>query len=305
MDVVTGAFSYTGRAIAEALLRRGRPVRTLTRRGAPGDPLALRIEQAPLQFTDRAALRGALDGVDTLYNTYWVRFVRGDTTFERAVANTRVLLETAHDAGVGRVVHVSVSNPTLDSPLPYYRGKAQTELDVAASGLSYAIVRPTLVFGANDILINNIAWGLRRAPFFPIPGDGAYLVQPVSVDDVATICADAGEQNENVVLDAAGPDTLTYEELVRAVADAIDARSRTFHCPPSVAVALARIAGAVHGDIALTRDELAGLRAGVLASSEPPRGAAGFHAWLAANGTTLGRRYASELARNFRGHEPL
>jgi len=305
MDVVTGAFSYTGRAIAEALLRRGRTVRTLTRRGAPGDPLAPRIEQAPLQFTDRAALRGALDGVDTLHNTYWVRFVRGDTTFERAVANTRVLLETARDAGVRRVVHVSVSNPTLDSALPYYRGKAQTELDVAASGLSYAIVRPTLVFGANDILINNIAWGLRRVPFFPIPGDGAYLVQPVSVDDVAAICADAGEQNDNVILDAAGPDTFTYEELVRAVADAINARSRTFHCPPSVAVALARIAGAVHRDIALTRDELAGLQAGVLASSEPPRGTASFRSWLALNGTTLGRRYASELARNFRGHEPL
>ena len=162
MDLVTGAFSYTGRAIAEELLRRGREVRTLTRRHEGGDPLAGRIDEAPLQFQDPAALRRALDNVVTLYNTYWIRYARGATTFERAVANTRVLLEAAADAGIKRVVHVSVTNPRLDSPLPYFRGKAQVEADVAASTLSYAIVRPTLVFGANDILLNNIAWGLRR-----------------------------------------------------------------------------------------------------------------------------------------------
>jgi uncharacterized protein YbjT (DUF2867 family) len=305
VDVVTGAFSFTGRAIAAELLDRGRKVRTLTRRDAPADPLAARIERAELQFRDEDALRRALEGVDTLFNTYWVRYAHGETTFDRAVANTRVLLRAASDARARRVVHVSVTKPSLTSPLPYFRGKAEVERDVATSGLSYAIVRPTLVFGPRDILVNNIAWGLRRTPVFPVAGDGAYRVQPVSVEDTATICVDAAAGDENVVLDAAGPETITYEELVRLVAAAVGSKARIAHWPPRLVLALARATGAARRDVLLTPEELAGLQASLLVSDSAPHGRASFSAWVAANGETLGRGYVSELARNFRPYDPL
>ena len=304
MDVVTGAFSFTGRAIAEELLERGRMVRTLTRRDGRGDPLAARIERAELQFRDEDALRSALDGVDTLFNTYWVRFAHGATTFDRAVENTRVLLRAAKAAGARRVVHVSVTNPSLASALPYFRGKAEVERDVAASALSYAIVRPTLVFGPRDILVNNIAWGLRRSPVFPIAPDGSYRVQPVSVEDTATICVDAGSGAKDVVLDAAGPETITYEELVRLVAAAVGTRVRIVHWPSRLVLALARVTGAVRRDVLLTAEELEGLRASLLVSDQPPLGRASFSSWVAANGDALGRGYVSELARNFRPYDP-
>jgi len=305
MDVVTGAFSYTGRAIAEDLLRHGRRVRTLSRRDAPGDPIAERIERAELQFRDERALREALAGADTLFNTYWVRFAHGATTFDRAVENTRVLLRAAREAGVRRVVHVSVTNPSLDSALPYFRGKAQVEDDVRASGLSWAVVRPTLVFGPRDILVNNTAWGLRRTPVFPVAGDGRYRVQPVWVGDVAKICISVGEPDEGVVLDAAGPETLSYEELVRLVATAIGSRAKILHLPPRAVLALARTAGALRRDVLLTREELAGLQESLLVSREPPLGTASFRSWVAANGESLGRSYVSELARNFRPYDPV
>lgn len=305
MDVVTGAFSFSGRAIAEELLRRGRPLRTLSRRDAPADPLAASIETAELQFRDEQALAEALRGCDVLYNTYWVRFAHGDTTFERAVANTRVLLRAAQTAGVSRVVHVSVTNPSLDSSLAYFRGKAQVEADLAASGLAHAIVRPTLVFGPRDILVNNIAWGLRRSPLFPIAGDGGYRVQPVSVEDVAAICADAGASGEDVVLDAAGPETIAYEELVRLVAAATGSRARIVHWPRTAVLAFARVTGVVRRDVLLTPEELAGLEAGLLVSDDAPLGTASFRSWVAANGEGLGRGYVSELARNFRPYDPL
>ena len=304
MQVVTGAFSYTGRAIAEELLARGRPVRTLSRRDAPGDPLAARLERAALQFRDETALREALAGADALYNTYWIRFAHGESTFERAVDNTCVLLRAARDAGVRRIVHVSVTNPSLDSPLPYFRGKARVEEDVRASGLAFAIVRPTLVFGPRDILVNNIAWGLRRTPVFPVAGDGRYRVQPVSVEDVATICVDAGASEEDVVLDAAGPDTIGYEELVRLVGAAVGSRARIAHVSAKAVLALGRIAGAIRRDILITPEELAGLQAELLVSREPPLGTASFRSWVAANGESLGRGYVSELARNFRPYDP-
>jgi uncharacterized protein YbjT (DUF2867 family) len=305
MDAVTGAFSYTGRAIAEELLRRGREVRTLTRQHSPGDLLAGRIHEAPLQFADPTALRQALSGIETLYNTYWVRYARGATTFERAVTNTQALLEAAMDAGVRRVVHVSVTNPTLDSPLPYFRGKAQTEARVAASELSYAIVRPTLIFGANDILLNNIAWALRRFPIFPISGSGSYEVQPVAIEDVARICADAGETTDDIIVDAAGPEVVSYRQLVQAVARAVGSSSRIVGSPRRLVVVLANVVGAIHRDVALTTDELAGLEANLLISHQTPLGTSGFRAWVTATSNTLGRSYTSEVARNFRGHQPL
>lgn len=305
LDVVTGAFSYTGRAIAEELLERGRGVRTLTRRDHLADPLAARIERAALQFRDEHLLRASLEGAHTLYNTYWVRFAHGETTFDRAVANTRVLLRAAREAGVRRIVHVSVTNPAPDSPLPYFRGKAAAESDVRASGLGYAIVRPTLVFGPRDILVNNIAWGLRRTPVFPVAGDGGYRVQPVSVRDVATICVDAGSGDTDAVLDAAGPETLSYEGLVRLVAVAVGRKVRIVHASPRVILALARLVGTLRRDVLLTPDELAGLQAELLVSAEPPLGTASCRSWVAANGERLGRGYVSELARNFRPYDPL
>jgi len=296
VDVVTGAFSFTGRAIAEELLRRGRAVRTLTRRTHPDDPLAARIESAPLVFDDPAVLAGA----EMLYNTYWIRFPRGGATYAQAVEHTRALLRAAREVGVRRVVHISVTNPSEDSPLPYFHGKALLERDVAECGISYAIVRPTLVFGAADILLNNIAWCLRRSPLFPVPGDGSYRVQPVSVGDTARLAVDAGLSEEDVVLDAAGPETYTYEQLVRLMATAVGRRPRLVHVPPRVAVALARLVGVVQRDVMLTSEELRGLMASLLVSHAPPLARESFRAWCESHAPELGHSYVSELARNFR-----
>ncbi len=258
-----------------------------------------RSTQAPLAFD--ATLEASLRGVDTLYNTYWVRFEHGQTTFAGAVSNTGRLLEAAAQAGVRRVVHVSVSNPDERSPFAYFRGKAACEELVRRSGLSHAIVRPTLVFGPDDLLLNDVAWTLRRAPVFLVPGDGGYEVQPVSVVDTARICVEAGGAGDDTVVDAAGPDRLPFGELVRMIRDAIGSRSRIHSAPPWLALAASRLLGLIVRDIPLTREEMDALRAGLLVSHEPPLGVDRFADWLAASGHTLGRTYASELGRNFRG----
>ena len=128
----------------------------------------------------------------TLYNTYWVRFDHGQTSFANAIESSRMLFYAAKRAGVKRIVHVSITNPSIESPLPYFRGKALVEYALAQSGVPYSIVRPTWIFGGErDVLVNNIAWILRRMPVFALPGDGTYPVQPVHVDDLARICIDA------------------------------------------------------------------------------------------------------------------
>jgi NADH dehydrogenase len=295
LDVVTGAFSYTGRWIAQALLERGRRVRTLTRAPAPEDPLAAAVERAPLVFDDK--LVESLRGAGTLYNTYWVRFERGRTTFAGAVENSRRLFDAAARAGVRRVVQISVANPSEDSPFPYFRGKAEVERLLRESGLAWAIVRPTVVFGPGDILLNNIAWILRRFPLFVVPGDGRYELQPVSVRDTARLAVEAAD---GTVVDAVGPERFAFEELVQVLGRAVGSRSRIGHATPAVALALIRIGGLFVRDVVLTRDELESLMTGLLVSHEPPLGQERLTAWLEEHTATVGRKYASELARNFR-----
>jgi uncharacterized protein YbjT (DUF2867 family) len=297
IDVVTGAFSYTGSAIAEQLLGAGRGVRTLSRTPAPrGSP----VESVQFSFDQPDRLCRHLAGADVLYNTYWIRFPYGGMTFGRAVENTLTLWRCAREAGVRRVVHVSVTNASEASTLPYFRHKGVLERELDTHAESWAVVRPTWIFGSGDILVNNIAWGLRRLPLFPIPGDGRYPVQPVSVGDVARICVEAGNGDANVVLDAAGPDTLGFEDVVRLIGRAIGGRTRIVHVSPGVALVLGRLVGAARRDVLLTRDEIAGLMQGLLTSGLPPLGHDAFRDWTAANAAVLGRRYVSELERNYR-----
>jgi nucleoside-diphosphate-sugar epimerase len=300
-DLVTGAFSYSGSRIAELLIASGRGVRTLTHHPDREHPLRARVQASPYRFEDPAALARSLEGVTTLYNTYWVRFERGRTTFANAVADSRALFEAARRAGVARIVHVSIANPSIDSPLPYYRGKALVEQGLASAGVPYAIVRPTFFFGGGrDVLANNIAWILRRMPLFVVPGDGRYLVQPIHVDDFARICLQAAHGRGDLIMDAAGPDTMSFEELVRAIRDAVGGRTPILHAPPAAMAALAHALGLVVRDVVLTADEIRGLTAGLLASRRPALGDISFIEWLNEHGPTLGRAYANELDRHFR-----
>ncbi len=296
--VVTGALSYTGSAVARSLLGRGFAIRTLTnRRAAVNDPGA-QLEVHPLQFDDPRRLVEAMRGAHLFVNTYWVRYPYVGVGFDRAVENTGVLLRAAREAGVERIVHVSVSNPSPDSPLGYYRGKAEAEVLVRGLGISHAIVRPTLVVGPHDILTNNIAWFLRRFPAFAMPGSGRYRLQPVTLDDVGEIVAEAALATGDLTIDAAGPEVMTFDEFVRAIARAIGRAPRIVHLPPPLSLALIRAVGRVAGEVILSREELVGLMAELLVSHEAPRGAQSVVAWLGEHGPELGLAYASELTRH-------
>jgi uncharacterized protein YbjT (DUF2867 family) len=300
LDLVTGAFSYSGSQIAARLVASGRQVRTLTFHPDRPHPLREQVQAFRYRFDDPRALDRALEGVATLYNTYWVRFDHGPTTFAGAVANSRMLFDAADRAGVARVIHLSIANPSIDSPLPYYRGKALVERALAEVGLPHAIVRPTWIFGGqHEILANNIAWILRRMPIFAIPGSGRYPVQPIHIDDLVRICLEAAHANGNVVVDAAGPETMTFEQLVRAIRRATGARTPVVHLPAVAMAAVARALGLLLRDVVLTPDEIRGLTAGLLVSHHPPRGRIPFTQWLDEHRPSLGRSYANELQRHY------
>jgi uncharacterized protein YbjT (DUF2867 family) len=300
LDAVTGAFGYTGRAIASRLLAEGRAVRTLTNHSDPADEIAPRLESSrPLDFGRPARLVEDLRGVDTLYNTYWVRFDRGSIGFDRAVVESAALFTAARIAGVRRIVHVSITNADEGSALPYFRGKGRVERALRESGVSHAIVRPTVIAGDRDILIHDIAWMVRHLPVFAIAGDGGYRIQPVMVGDVARLAVEAGAGTDDATIDAAGPDVFTFEELVRLIAAEVGGRARIVHLPARLVSAGAALLGPLVGDVVLTGDELRGLTASLLVSGAPATGRERIGDWLHAGRHEIGRHYANELARHF------
>ncbi len=300
LNVVTGALGYTGKYVTRRLLAAGQRVVSLSGHPERPNPFGARVLVAPFNFENPIELARSLQGAATLYNTYWVRFQRGAATFDQAVRNTITLVRAARAAGVRRIVHVSITNASADSPLPYFRGKGLLEEVIADSGLSYAIIRPTVIFGAEDILINNIAWLLRRFPVFALPGSGGYRLQPVFVEDVADLAVRAAAEATNITLDAVGPETFTFGELVRLLARAVGSRASIIHVNPGVALFLSKLVGVVVGDVVLTRDEVAGLMAGLLVAEGPATGTTRLSDWVESNSGTLGGRYSSELGRHYR-----
>lgn len=303
-DVVTGAFGYSGAAIARELRAAGRQVRTLTGhpRANPGD-----IDARPLDFSDPEALVKNLAGAQTLYCTYWVRFSHGSATRESAVANSKLLFDAAARAGVERIVYVSILHADTASPYPYFSGKGEVELHLAAMGVSYAIARPAILFGSSaelgvaaSVLLNNIGWLLRRLPVFGIGDGGGYRLRPIHVDDLARLCVELGGVEDNVTIDAVGPDSPTFREMVTAIRDATGSRARLVPVPGSLIPPLSAVLGAALRDVLLTPEEYQAMAAGLATSDAPATGQSSLMDWITVHGPELGRTYANELDRHYR-----
>ena len=299
LNVVTGAFGYTGKYITSRLLSMGKRVRTLTGHPDRHNPFGNQVRVSPFNFDNQIEQIKSLQGATTLYNTYWVRFSYGEVTVDKAIENTKTLIKAAEEAGVSRIIHISITNASEESSLPYFRGKGILEKAIINSKLSYAIIRPTVIFGPEDILINNIAWFLRRFPVFAVFELGDYRLQPVFVEDIAEIAVSAAYQNENIIIDAVGPEIYTFDELVRFIADRIHSRAKIIHLRPALAFFLSRLVGYMVSDVVLTRDEVKGLMLNLLVSENPPTGQTRLSDWLSKNADSLGAKYASELSRHY------
>lgn len=299
MNVVTGAFGFTGRYITRHLLSKGEKVKTITTHLQRENPFGDQVKACPYNFDKPDELVKTLHGAHTLYNTYWVRFPHGRVNFDLAVNNSRILVESARKARVKRIVHISVSNPDQAPSLPYFKGKVMVERVVKESGLSYAIARPTLIYGKEDILINNIAWCLRKFPIFGVCGDGKYRVQPIHAQDLAKLAVEVAHSDKNIVIDAAGPDIFTFKEMVDLIRTRIGSNSKIILVPAWIELSLSKIVGILVNDVVLTRDEVDGLMKDLLYSKEPPRGTTRLDSWLEENKDTVGIKYASELKRHF------
>jgi NADH dehydrogenase len=275
-------------------------VKTITTHVDKPNMFGAKVKAYPYNFENPVRLIETLQGADTLYHTYWIRFEHGRQTFGKAVANTKILFQCAAKAGIKKIVHISVTNASVDSPLPYYAGKGQQESVLQESGTAYSIIRPTLVFGNEDILVNNIAWLIRKFPIFPIMGDGSYKMQPIFAEDLAKIAVESSREEDSLLIDAVGPETYSYTQFVKTISSAIGRDVKFFNVSPGVGILLGRLIGIYVRDVILTSDELNGLMSNLLTSKQRPNGSMKFSEWIKANHRSVGAVYFSELERHFR-----
>lgn len=299
MDVVTGSFGYIGKYITQELLERGHEVKTITTHPDKPNPFGGKVKASTYNFEHPGKLTQYLIGCETLFNTYWVRFNYRQWSFDKALENTKVLFNCAKTAGVRKIVQISVTNPSVQDDLPYYKGKALQEKALRESGVDYTIVRPTLVFGKEDILVNNIAWTIRKFPVVPIFGAGKYKVQPIFVGDLATIAIEASKLVGPRIIDAIGPETFTYDEFLKLIASELYRNIAFVHISPSIGIILGKVIGLFVKDVVLTKDELRGLMVNKLTSNQNPNGKTCFSEWLRNNKDFIGTGYTSELNRHF------
>lgn len=302
-DIVTGAYGYSGKYIARRLLGLGQTVRTLTNSINRPNPFGAQVEAYPYNFDNLDKLTDFMRGAGVLYNTYWVRFDYNNFSHAAGIENSLRLFTAAKQAGVRRVVHVSITNPSEASSLPYFSGKARLERGLVESGLSYTILRPAVLFGKEDILINNIAWTLRHLPVFGVFGDGEYRLQPIYVDDLAELAVNQGQEQVNCIIDAIGPETFTYRELVRSIGAIIGKNKPVISVSPTLGYWAGWFIGQLMGDVLITRDEITGLMQDLLYTSSPPIGKTSLTDWASEHAATLGLHYASELRRRIHRDE--
>ncbi|MGI8922466.1 MAG: SDR family oxidoreductase [Fimbriimonadales bacterium] len=298
--VVTGPLSFTGKYLTKLLIESGKTVVGFTNDISRENPSPGQLDLFRYSFDNVDVMATAMSGARTFYNTYWIRYPQGEMTYERAVENSIALFEAAKRAGIQRIVHTSIANPSADSPFGYYRGKAKVELALEDCGVPHSVLRPTVFFGKEDILINNIAWLARHSPLFLVAGDGNYRIQPISVEDYAALLLEHGERGEaSVVSDAVGPETYSFVDLVKLIKRATGSRVRIVRVPPRIFHVASMLISPVVRDTVVTWDEVRGLMANLLVSSEPPIGRTSLKTWLSDNAGTVGVEYHSERSRHY------
>ncbi|MEW5818578.1 MAG: NmrA family NAD(P)-binding protein [Cyanobacteriota bacterium] len=295
--IVTGAFGYTGRYIARELINRNIKVITLSNALNRPDYFNGSVKKIEFSFDNHELLVNIMKQGSVLYNTYWVRFNCKEFNFNQAITNSKKIINAAKEAGINRIVHISVTNAEKGEGLEYFEGKKTIEDYIINSGLPYTIIRPALIFAEGDILINNIAWCLRRFPFFILPGKGEYKLNPVFAEDLAKACVDVVESEENDIIDVVGPECFTFKEFVELIACSIDYKRPIISASPDITHLFSEFISLAVKDPVITRDEIKGLTRNLLYSGAKPAGLTKFSDWIKENSSSIGQKYAGEMIR--------
>jgi NADH dehydrogenase len=272
---VFGGTGFLGRRIVRHLLDHGFPVRAASRHPERVGS-AFRPDAAPettkADIHDETTVAAALFGAYGAVNAVSLYVERGRETFDAVhVEAAARVARLARESGVERLIHVSGIGADPASSAPYIAARGRGEIAVQQAFPCAILIRPAVMFGPDDAFLTTVVRLLRILPVYPIFGRGETKLQPVYVEDVAEGIARvlAGAGGSAASYEFAGARVYTYEELVRIVADRINARPRLVPLPFALWRILASGAEFLPGS-PLTRNQVALMQRDNIASGDCP-----------------------------------
>jgi NADH dehydrogenase len=269
---VTGGRGFVGSEVVRQLRGADVAVVVVARPGAPSasDTVAAAV-------TDVEALTRAFDGCEAVVLCAGINHERGRDTYDEVhIRGTAAAIEAARHAAVRRLILVSFLRARPDGPSPYHRSKWAAEQLLRASGLEWTAIRPGVIFGRGDHLLDHLSRAFHTFPMFGLVGRAARGVRPVAVADVARVLVAAAAGDERLrdrTIHVLGPERLTLEAAVRRVADVVGRRPWLIPVPVAAHRLLARGWEAVMDVPLVARAQVEILADGLdtpLADSEPP-----------------------------------
>jgi uncharacterized protein YbjT (DUF2867 family) len=275
--LVLGGTGFVGRSVCEKLVERsggaGGCIVVPTRHLGHGRHLQMlpTLQLVSANLHDDAQLARLVAGSDAVINL--VAILQGDAQRFRAVHEElpRRIAQACKAAGVKRLIHVSALGVGENAPSLYLRSKAAGEKLLAAAGLDLTMLRPSVIFGAHDKLLNLFATLQAVAPVVPLAGaDSRY--QPVWVEDVATAIVRCLDDDSSIgkTYECAGPDVLTLRELVRSAGRWAGHERPVIGLPGGLATLQAMLMELLPGEPLISRDNLASMRVPNVATGTLP-----------------------------------
>jgi NADH dehydrogenase len=238
--LLTGATGTVGSALLRRLTAEGRPVRALVRDQRRLGDQRVRVQIALGDLAHPPSFRNALRGVDTVVHlAASIRDQPGASIEELNAMATLRLVRAAERAGVERFVFFSAMNAHHHSRTRFFRAKALAEEAVEESSLHSTVFRPSIIYTPGDPWLTLLD-RFSRLPAVPISGSGKALYQPVWADDVADAVVNALSSADSTY-ELAGPEVLSYNDIVRTVLRAAHRRRRLLHVPLPIVRASLRV----------------------------------------------------------------
>ncbi|MDI6745297.1 MAG: complex I NDUFA9 subunit family protein [Thermodesulfovibrionales bacterium] len=235
MIFIAGASGFVGGHLIDALLKNAYRFRCLARSEKVGKSLREKgIDVVSGDITIPETIEGALDGVDFIIHLVGIIEEKGSSTFKSVhVEGTRNLIAEAKRAGVKHFFYQSALGADKTSLSGYLRTKAEAEEIVKASGIPFTIFRPSLIIGKWDGFTKKLRDIIKIAPVIPIPGAGKARLQPVYINDwvKCMLKVIAPPDSFKGIFEIGGPQQLTYNEIVKTLADVMKSKKTIIHMP--------------------------------------------------------------------------
>lgn len=238
MILLTGATGFVGSHILKRLIDQHIKVRCIVRSISNARILDSKgIDVHKGDVTDMASLNGSCKGVDTVIHLVGIIREGKGITFEKVhYQGTANILEESKKSGVRKFIHMSALGTRVDAVSRYHKTKWQAEEVVKNSGIDYTIFRPSIICGPEDEFVNMFAKMMRRSPVIPVIGSGNHKMQPIYVEDVVSSFLKTVDNDKTIgkIYELGGPDALTFNDILKTIADVIGRNIMLLHIPTGI-----------------------------------------------------------------------